>query len=202
MNGGDSTLRVGRVVAVSAAQVMVLLEKSFLELHADQSAPIEVGSLAKVDTRVSTVYGMISSLRVPLPAHTPSADDVKIVELELLGETIHQTEDRSEMFQRGVSVFPALDDPVYIASPEDLRNVYAPPKVATVPIGSIHQDSGVPAYLLTDDLLGKHFSIVGTTGSGKSCAVTTILRSIIAGNPEAHMIIIDSTRRIHFSLCE
>ena len=50
---------------------------------------------------------------------------------------------------------------------DDLERVYAQPSAATAPIGTIHQDSRVPAYLLMDDLLGKHFSIVGTTGSGK-----------------------------------
>ena len=187
----QSTLRVGRVVAVSAAQVMVLLEKAYLVAQAQESAPIEMGSLVKVNTRVSTVYAMVSSLRVPLPTQTPSADDLKIVELELLGETIRGTDETTEIFQRGVSVFPALDDPVYIASADDLRNVYAPPEVATIPIGHIHQDAGVPAYLLTDDLLGKHFSIVGTTGSGKSCAVATILGAVIRHNPDAHVILID-----------
>ena len=165
-----STLRVGRVVAVSASQVMVLLEKSYLAVQRQEKAPLEMGSLVKIKTRVSTVYAMVSSMRVPLPTQTPSEDDLKIVELELLGETIPVMDENADIFRRGVSVFPALDDSVYIASADDLRNVYAPPKVATVPIGSIHQDSGVPAYLLTDDLLGKHFSIVGTTGSGKSCA--------------------------------
>jgi len=132
---GQNTLRVGRVVAVSAAQLMVLLEKSYLAVQPKETTPIEMGSLVKVTTRVSMVYAMVSSLRVPLPTQTPSVDDLKIVELELLGETIHGTEDSSDIFRRGVSVFPALDDAVYIASADDLRNVYAPPKVATIPIG-------------------------------------------------------------------
>ena len=39
--------------------------------------------------------------------------------------------------------------------------------------------AGTDLLVLVNDLLGKHFSIVGTTGSGKSCAVATILRSVI-----------------------
>ena len=122
----QGTLRVGRVVAVSASQVMVLLERSYLAAQLQDGAPLEMGSLVKVKTRVSTVYAMVSSMRLPLPTQTPSADDLKIVELELLGETIRETEEDSDIFRRGVSVFPALDDPVYIASADDLRNVYAP----------------------------------------------------------------------------
>ena len=49
----------------------------------------------------------------------------------------------------------------------------------------------MPAYLRIDDLMGKHFSIVGTTGSGKSCAVATILRAVIDHNPNAHVMLLD-----------
>ena len=35
----------------------------------------------------------------------------------------------------------------------------------------------VPAFVLPDALLGKHFAILGSTGSGKSCAVTVVLRA-------------------------
>jgi uncharacterized protein len=44
---------------------------------------------------------------------------------------------------------------------------------------------------LVDELFGKHFSIVGTTGSGKSCGVATILRAVIEHSSNAHMILLD-----------
>jgi DNA helicase HerA-like ATPase len=127
-----------------------------------------------------------------LPSTLNSAeDDLKIVEIELLGEMRFDGGPRNQGFRRGVSVFPALEDPIFVATPSDVAQVYAPPRVASVPVGTIHQDDGVPAYLLVDDLLGKHFSVVGTTGSGKSCAVSTILRAVIDRNPYAHVILID-----------
>ena len=42
-----------------------------------------------------------------------------------------------------------------------------------------------------DDLLGKHFAILGTTGTGKSCTTALILRSILLKNPAAHVVLID-----------
>jgi DNA helicase HerA-like ATPase len=45
--------------------------------------------------------------------------------------------------------------------------------------------------VLTDELFGKHFSIVGTTGSGKSCVVATILNAVIERNPNAHLMLLD-----------
>ena len=46
-------------------------------------------------------------------------------------------------------------------------------------------------YLLADELLGKHFAILGTTGSGKSCTVTVLLRAILDVAPQAHLILLD-----------
>jgi hypothetical protein len=183
-------LRVGRVIAVSASQIVGLLERPQAGGAAKPAVPLEMGVLVKIPTRTSTLFGMVSGLRVPLPTLAAAEDDLKIIELELLGETVGGADD-FDRFRRGVSMFPALDDPIYLASAEDLAQIYAPPSVATALVGTIHQSSDVPAYLLTDDLLGKHFSIVGTTGSGKSCAVATILRAVTARNPNAHIVLLD-----------
>ena len=181
---------IGRVIAVSAAQLIVLLQPP-APGGAAVRKPLGMAALVKIRTRASVVFGMISGLRVPLPSVATPDDDLKIIEVELIGETSFTPNGKTEGFRRGVSLFPALEDLVYLASPDDLAQVYAPPREAAIPVGSIHQDTDVPAFLLVNDLLGKHFSIVGTTGSGKSCAVATILRSVIEKNPHAHVILLD-----------
>ncbi|HVC53157.1 MAG TPA: DUF87 domain-containing protein [Stellaceae bacterium] len=183
----QSSTGIGRVVAVSAAQVIALLQSRSSNGAVLPAVALEMGGLVKIRTRASTVYGMVSGLRVPLPSLGSFENDLKIVEIELLGEKT----DGTERFRRGVSIFPALEDPVDLASRHDIAEVYAPPQVTTTPVGTIHQDATVTAYLLVDDLLGKHFSVVGTTGSGKSCAVATILRAVISRMPNAHVLLID-----------
>src|SRR5690606_30679256 len=42
-----------------------------------------------------------------------------------------------------------------------------------------------------DDLLGKHFAILGTTGTGKSCGTALILRAILDKHPAAHIVLLD-----------
>ncbi len=149
-----------------------------------------MGTLVKLNSRVSMVYGMVTGLRVPLPSLEPSDKDLRLVELELVGEIRH-ADDTTGCFRRGVSGYPALDESVYIASASDLAKVYARPHTATARVGTIHQESAVPAYILTDELFGKHFSVVGTTGSGKSCVVATILTAVIESNPNAHAMLLD-----------
>src|SRR3990170_35113 len=71
-------------------------------------------------------------------------------------------------FRRGVSVHPALQQPIFAASSEDLARIYARPAASNARIGRIHQSPDLPAFVVTDRLLGEHFAILGTTGSGKA----------------------------------
>ena len=58
-------------------------------------------------------------------------------------------------------------------------------------IGVIHQDRDLPAAIVPNDLLGKHFAVLGTTGTGKSCAVTLILHAILERHSNAHIVLLD-----------
>jgi uncharacterized protein len=181
-------LHLGRIIAVSACQAVALLERSHAAAS-DRDLPLEMGTLVKMRTRVSIAYGMVTGLRVPLPSLEASHKDLRLVELELVGE-IRDTDTVAD-FQRGLSAYPALDEPVYLASAQDIAQVYARPKVVATPVGTIHQNGAVPAYILVDELFGKHFGIVGTTGSGKSCGLATILRAVIDQSPNAHVVLLD-----------
>ena len=61
----------------------------------------------------------------------------------------------------------------------------------TSQIGCLRHDEALPAYLATDQLLGKNLAILGSTGSGKSCAVTVVLRSLLERHPCAHILMLD-----------
>ena len=187
--GARSEVRVGRIIAVSASQAIALVESHGAQPEPDAS--LEMGALVKVRSRSSTVYGLVTGLRMPLPSLESSGKDLKIAELDLIGEVVRGPDGKPGAFCRGVSAYPALDEPVCLATLLDLALVYARPSAATVPVGTIHQDSAIPAYLLIDELLGKHFSVVGTTGSGKSCVIATILSAIIERNPNAHIVLLD-----------
>jgi hypothetical protein len=182
--------RVGRLIAVTPSQAIVLQERRDAIDTVERAMPLQMGTLVKLHCREATVYGMITGLRVPLPSLEPSEKDLRLVELELVGE-IWGADGAAGVFRRGVSSYPALDEPVYLASGTDLAKIYVRPNAAAIPVGMIHQDGAVPAYILTDELFGQHFSVVGTTGSGKSCAVATILNAVIERNPNAHIMLLD-----------
>jgi hypothetical protein len=57
-------LRVGRVIAITPSQAIVLLERRDATGTRDHAVPLEMGTLVKLHSRVSTVYGMITGLSV------------------------------------------------------------------------------------------------------------------------------------------
>jgi DNA helicase HerA-like ATPase len=183
--------RVGRVVAVSGSQLVTLLQPRSQDGGTDELPKLQIGTLVKLCTPRSTVYGMVSGLSIPIPKNGGGDPELNIIEIELIGEALNDPENGGGRFQRGVSIFPTLSDPVHTANKDDLRRVYDSPAVDTVRIGTIHQDRALPAYIETDNLLGKHFAVLGTTGSGKSCATALILRSILAQHHNAHILLLD-----------
>jgi uncharacterized protein len=112
-----------------------------------------MGTPVKLHSHDSIVYGMVTGLRVPLPSLEPSDKDVRLVEIEFAGE-IRLADGPTGSFRRGVSAYPGLDEPVYLTSAADLSKVYAPANTATARVGTIHRESAVPAYILTDELFG------------------------------------------------
>ena len=194
-NGGPlaarEETRIGRVVSVSGSQVIVMLENQALESLRGLGEEIQIGGLVKMHTPASTVFGMISGLSIPIPSEEASDSEMKIVEMELVGEAIEREDVGKPVFQRGVSFCPSLGDGVYTTSQSDLKQVYSRPTVSSVRIGTIYQDQTLPAFISTDDLLGKHFAILGTTGSGKSCAVAMILRAILGQHANGHALLLD-----------
>src|SRR5206468_4641120 len=100
---------------------------------------LQIGSLVRIPTAQSVVYALVNGLAIPMPKALGEAE-LRMVELELLGECLVNDQIGQGPFQRGVSISPGLGDSVYAAASDDLVRVYVRPGTATVKIGSIHQD--------------------------------------------------------------
>ncbi len=183
----DGEVRIGHVVSVSGAQVVAMLES---QSDPDAAASPQIGALVKMFTPQGIVFGLVSGLAAPIPAKTAD-EEVKIVEMELLGELRRNAERNCDVFERGVSSFPALGDGIFETTKDELQQVYAPPTASPVRVGMLHQDRSLPAHVLMDDLLGKHFAVLGSTGCGKSCAVTLLLKRMLEHHPNGHILLLD-----------
>jgi uncharacterized protein len=183
--------RFGRIIAVDGSQATAAMEHFAPGDDAVTPSILQIGAVVKIPTSLSVLFAMIRKLSIPDPARDVTEGERKLVELELLGECPRLAEGGLAPFRRGVSNFPALGGGVFMATSEELALLYARPGVPTVRVGAIHQDRRLPATISVDDLLGKHYAIVGSTGSGKSCTVALILRTILTQNPSGHVLLLD-----------
>ncbi len=183
--------KLGRIIAVSGSQVIMQLDGRAVTQSGGGETPLQIGALIKMRTSTSTVFGVVTGLTIPMPAQESGQGELEIVELELVGEVAQSNGQPARRFQRGVSIFPALGEGVFATTQDDLGLVYASPRAAAARIGTVHQDRSLPAFIMTDELLGKHFAILGSTGTGKSCAVTLILRAILSQHGNGHIVLLD-----------
>jgi hypothetical protein len=169
---------LGHVISVAGSVVWAALD-------ANGASHAEIGAMVRLQGGQMRSFGIITTLKSE--GRRTAEQQAGLVEVRLLGEMAAGT----DRFQRGVSSHPALDSAIYMASRDELRAIFARPDRPTVRLGTLHQASDLPAYAITDNLLGKHFAVLGTTGAGKSCSVTVILRAILEANPHGHIIMLD-----------
>ncbi len=190
----DAVERVGRIVAVTGAHAIILIDVDMHRSAEQQDKSPEIGTLLKVDTQRSISLAMVSALSSPMPSHSSEERELRIVEVEFIGELPKDDHGNPKPFRRGISSYPSLGDIVFRANKMELEKAYACDTDTAVRVGHIQQDAGIPAMIKIDDMLGKHFAILGTTGTGKSCTVALILRRILERNPQAHILLLDVHR--------
>ena len=182
---------IGRIVSVTGSKAIVLLDgQSQGRVRSINDRP-EMGTLLAIDTANTIVLAIVSALSVPVPAQRDGDTEIWIAELGLAGELWKSQDGIMAKFNRGVTIYPALGDRVRVATKKELETAFCGDTVTSVRVGCIRQDSSIPAMVRVDDLLGKHFAILGTTGTGKSCTTALILRAILGKNPAAHIVLLD-----------
>ncbi len=72
-----------------------------------------------------------------------------------------------------------------------MRQMYAADDRAHVEIGTVYPTKDIRGALYVDAMLGKHFALLGSTGTGKSTATALILHKICDLAPEGHIVMID-----------
>ena len=182
---------IGRIVSVTGSKAIVLLDAANeTSSHMLNQRP-EMGTLLAIEQTRTVVLAIVSALSVPVPAQREGESEIWIAELGLVGELWKARDGKAGSFNRGVTIYPLLGDRVRVATKPELELAFCGDMHNAVRVGCIRQEQTIPSMVRVDDLLGKHFAILGTTGTGKSCTTALILRAILEKNPAAHIILLD-----------
>lgn len=192
---------IGKVRSVSGSTVSILLE------GLNSTMPIidgivyrigQIGSYVKIPLGYNHLFGIVTKAGADaIPENLK--ETIQTIEnlnefgnrwltVALVGERI------GERFERGVAQYPTADDEVHLVTIEDLEVVYGGlNKETAITVGQISASESLPAQIDVERMLTRHCAILGSTGSGKSNAVSVLLESI-ANNQSlrsARILVID-----------
>ena len=175
----------GRVISVRGSLARVgLLAASQLAIPEVRAT---VGRFVSIRCANSTIVAMITEVSCEdLPV-----SDVYIASasVDLLGEILGGPE--RPKFQRGVTHYPSIGDAVELITNQELRTVYAPSGSDQIDVGTLQQDPSVIAYVDVEEMLSKHFAVLGSTGVGKSSGVSLLLNEILKARPTLRVFLLD-----------
>ena len=181
-------IEIGRIRNVGSSMATIAINKSIIRNNQLQLA--QIGTILKIVTSKSIVVAMVGSLKIGSEDDEGMSDGC-LAQLNILGEITTNDTTRETKFFRGVRSFPVLGEAVYNMSPAELTLIFNKQNEACIEVGRLQQDNSIVAKVRIDDLLSKHFAILGSTGSGKSCTVALVLQAILDENPMAHVVLFD-----------
>ena len=94
-------------------------------------------------------------------------------------------------FERGVSTFPTTGAEVHAIGVADINTIFSKFQSKGYDVGNLSSNPSLKVCLDPTALFGRHFTILGQTGSGKSWTVANLAQRAVAVMPKAHIIILD-----------
>ncbi|WP_439648834.1 ATP-binding protein [Erythrobacter crassostreae] len=188
----NSRLPIGVVLEISGSGSQIALDLPRLnECMEDDDPSIQlagqVGSQIKI--RVGNAW-LLASVRDQRKDRR--SESGIIAHIDFLGEgSEEKLTGRINGFKRGVTRYPVPGAMVYPASTQDLEQIYASDGRANITIGKVFPTKDIRAGLYIDAMLGKHFALLGSTGTGKSTSASLILHRICEAAPNGHIVMID-----------
>ncbi|WP_109808350.1 ATP-binding protein [Sphingosinithalassobacter portus] len=183
---------IGIVLEVAGASSKVILDADAIESLCGDADPAiaqagQVGAQLKMRVGSTWLIANVRAMRmVDLDSGRLSAD------IDFLGEGDEERlTGKLYRFRRGVTRYPVPGTEVFPVSTGDLRQMYAADERANIEIGNVYPTKNIRAALYVDSMLGKHFALLGSTGTGKSTAAALILHRICQLAPQGHIVMID-----------
>jgi uncharacterized protein len=152
----------------------------------------QIGSFVKIPIGYIYLFGIVTQVgasAVPENQAKNQPFSNRWLTIQLVGEG-----QRNGKFERGISQYPTIGDEVHLVSETDLKRIYGQPdKPYFVKVGHIAGAESISALVDVNKLITRHSAIVGTTGSGKSTTVASIVNALSdpKNYPSARILILD-----------
>jgi len=187
---------LGDVKDVNGTTVSISLSKNsltgFVYIKGQGYRVGQIGSFVRIPIGFSNLFGIISKVgasAIPERLSEKEGSNGSWMTIQLIGEGA-----RNGAFQRGLSQYPTIGDEVHLVSESELENIYGQPdKPYFVKLGHISNADSIPALIDVNKLVTRHSAVVGTTGSGKSTTVASIMNALSDDKkyPSSRIVMLD-----------
>ena len=187
---------LGSVQDVNGTAVSVSLSNEsltgFIYIDGQGYRSGQIGSFIRIPVGFVDLFGIICQVGASAVPDTQIRNQPygnRWMTVQLLGES-----QRNGIFQRGISQYPTIGDEVHLVSENELQRIYGQSdKPFFVKLGHVVNAESIPALIDINKLVTRHSAILGTTGSGKSTTVASILNALSDKKryPSSRIIILD-----------
>lgn len=212
-SGGETTSQERRALAQAERRILGNVvqcdgARAIISAYADESDDLgtgrwTVGKMISINLGSVRTVGLVYQVGKADRAWTSDSQNAIEVSVELVGEVRDGTTPGAKpVFDRGITEYPHIGAVAHRIRSRDLQAVYDLAGRRAITVGTLSQDETIEANIAIDDTLTRHFAVVGTTGVGKSTAVSLLLRRAIASRPDLRVLILDPHNEFAASLPE
>jgi uncharacterized protein len=167
--------KIGQVV--SCAPEIIVVEIDDLRIFEEHKSCLQVGRFLKIaqgnsDHTIATIRNVTGENSA---SHDEDTDPIWRfrIQCQAVG-TLSEG-----VFDRGSLLLPVPTEPVYIADDITLDVLFATGSDYNFPLGQLSLNNKITLKVNGDRFFSKHIAVVGSTGSGKSCTVASILHEAV-----------------------
>lgn len=167
-------IRIGAVLSCAPEAIIVTVDN--LEMFEKNKEGLQVGRFLKIaqgnhDFTIATILNIKGAI-------TNGPDGKPIwsfqIECQAIGTLI---EDKT--FDRGSLLLPVPTEHAFIAEKDTLDKMFSADNSHDFALGKLSMNKAIDLMIDGNRFFSKHIAIVGSTGSGKSCTVASVLQDVV-----------------------
>jgi DNA helicase HerA-like ATPase len=180
--------RIGIIREVTSSVVTVLIDPEITNLQKKIGERIyfvgQIGTYVLIPMGKVYLLGIVSEFRKSDVHEGDKMTQRYLMSVVLIGTL------KKGKFESGVSILPTADMIVYLLEDKDLKVAFSAFQKFNFSIGQLSLFENERAYLDPNRFFGKHLAVLGSSGAGKSCTVSSILQKVVSF-PDTNIVILD-----------
>lgn len=167
-------IKIGAVLSCAPEAVVIAIDN--LEVFEKNKETLQVGRFLKIaqgnhDFTIATIRNIKGAI-----ATGPDGKPVWSfqIECQAIGTLV---DDKS--FDRGSLLLPVPTEHAFIADADTLDKIFSKDGDHDFPLGKLSMNKDIDLMINGNRFFSKHIAVVGSTGSGKSCTVASVLQGVV-----------------------